>query len=279
MRLFVRLLYILLAIFVAGIVMLVLVPSASVMSRVATGLVTGSFVGWINALTNYYHLRQTYFENLVDFINRVSNELERDYTNAKARNMFIRDMSKSEMISYAAEHEDVMEKMKQADEMKARYENVLTKFDSEAFIPLWPLGKNKVAETLDELDRLMFNVRHLYAEYRMCHDFTLLSANVSKEEQEIAIGDPDEFYEFVVQNNVDYQDRIAFTLNELTNLGKELLKNGKHCMSKTYQEMLTGIIDIVREAYLKDAVIRDVIHERAAEVMDEGDENVEQEQD
>lgn len=79
MKLFVRLFYILFFVFLAGIILLIAVPPTSVMSRVATGLVTGSFIGLVNALANYYHLRQAYFEQMVDALMSISQELRMDY--------------------------------------------------------------------------------------------------------------------------------------------------------------------------------------------------------
>ena len=176
MRLFVRLFYILLAIFVTSIVLLFILEPSSVMSRVATGLVTGSFVGLINALANYYHLSQTYFEKLVVVITEVSRALENDYMDAKERNEFIEEMSKKQMIKYAAEHEKVMDKFKQVDEMRAKYDGLAAEFDFESFVSLWPFIDKKLKIVLEDLEMLITsNVRHLYGEYQMCYDFTLLS--------------------------------------------------------------------------------------------------------
>ena len=53
MRLHRALFYILLAIFIAGIFLAVFVDPSKVMSRVATGLVTGAFVGLLSTVVNY----------------------------------------------------------------------------------------------------------------------------------------------------------------------------------------------------------------------------------
>ena len=269
MRLFVRLFYILLAIFVTGVFILFVVEPSSVMSRVATGLVTGSFVGLINALANYYHLRQTYFERLVIFIMDISLALEGDYTDAKARNEFISDMTKKQMIKYAAEREKVLDKHKEVDAMKAKYDGFAAKFDFDSFASLWPFIDKELKEVLEGLEMLTTSdIRHLYGEYMMCYEFTLLSSKVSKEEQAIALGDPDKFNEFVVQNNVDYRDELAYYLNELADSSDKLIQLGKHYMSKLYRELLEGDVNIIRSVYLKDVTIRDVIHDRVADICD-----------
>lgn len=271
MKLFSRLFLILLTIFVVGVVLLVVVPSASVMSRVATGLVTGSFVGIITALTNYFHLRQSYFEKLALFVTEVSHSLEHDYAHARARTMFISEMTKQQMIKYAAEHEKVEDKMMEADAMKERYESLVTKFDFEAYVPLIPFANKKLRDTLDSLESFVgFNVRHLYGEYQMCYDFTLLSADVTKEEQEIAIGDPDEFYELAVQNNMDYRDLLAYYLNKLKEYDRQLLQHARRYTPKMYRELMEGTAMLIEE-YLKGVDIRDVIHERCEEIEAGGD--------
>lgn len=269
MKLFSRLFFILLTIFVVGVVLLVVVPSTSVMSRVATGLVTGSFVGIITALINYYHL---YFERLALFTAEVSHSLEHDYVHAKARNMFISEITKPQMIEYATEHEKVEEKMLEVDAMRNRYESLVSKFDFEAYVPLFPFANRKLKGTLDELESLIsFNVRHLYGEYQMCYEFTLLSADVSKEEQKIALGDPDEFYEFAVQNNVDYRDLLAYYLNKLMVYNRLLSHYARHYTPKMYRELFEGTAMLINE-HLNGAKIRDVIRERSEKIEEGGEE-------
>ena len=54
MRLYVRMFYILLVVFAIGIVVVCIVEKSSVLSRIGTGLITGSFVGLITAFSNYF---------------------------------------------------------------------------------------------------------------------------------------------------------------------------------------------------------------------------------
>lgn len=103
----------------------------------------------------------------------------------------------------------------------------------------------------------------------MCYDFTLLSANVTKEEQELVIGDPDEFYAYSVQNNVDYQDILAFILNELAEDFIKLAKSTKRFLSKSYEEYLEDMADFIKTGWLKDVVIRDVWRERAEKLSED----------
>lgn len=64
MRLHRALFYFLLAIFIAGILLAVFVDPSKVMSRVATGLVTGSFVGLLSTVVNYAYAKRIRLEHL-----------------------------------------------------------------------------------------------------------------------------------------------------------------------------------------------------------------------
>lgn len=66
MRLSRNLFYALMLLFIAGIILICLVDAASVWSRIAAGLVTGSFVGAVNTLVNYFHQQHTVWFFIVD---------------------------------------------------------------------------------------------------------------------------------------------------------------------------------------------------------------------
>lgn len=138
MKLFARLFGILFGVFVIGIVTVCLVEPSSVWSRIATGLITGSFVGLVNTLTNYYHTRQVFFEKMALSLLDVEFNLGEDYIHAKTRNSFIADMSKKQMIKYAAEHEGINDTVAKSEKMHKRYQELASKFDFEAYVPLIP---------------------------------------------------------------------------------------------------------------------------------------------
>lgn len=270
MKLFTRLFYILFGVFVIGILAVCLVVPSSVWSRIATGLITGSFVGLVNTLTNYFHARQVFFEKMVVSLLDVEFNLGDDYMDAKSRNAFIADMSKKEMIKYAEEHEDAKDTIAKSEEMHKRYQGLAAQFDFEAYVPLIPSTGKRIKNILEELDNLIsFDLVHLYGDYRSCYDFTLLSAPVTKEEQQICIGDPDDFFDYVVQENKDYQDLLAFNLNSLADHTELLSPRVSGILSKTHKDILSHLPSQIRNIYLKDSVIRDVRSERAAEVEKE----------
>ena len=270
MKLFARLFCILFGVFVIGIVTVCLVEPSSVWSRIATGLITGSFVGLVNTLTNYFHTRQVFFEKMALSLLDVEFNLGEDYIHAKTRNSFIADMSKKQMIKYAAENEHLEDTIAKSEKMHKRYQELASKFDFEAYVPLIPWTRKKTMKVLEKMDELISSeLVHLYGDYRFCFDFTLLSSPASKEEQQMVIGDPDEFYDHVVQENKDYQDLIAYNLNSLADLIESLSPKMKGTVSKMHLDLLSRMPFSIRDAYLRDAVIRDVRTERAAEVEKE----------
>ena len=270
MKLFARLFCILFGVFVIGIVTVCLVEPSSVWSRIATGLITGSFVGLVNTLTNYFHTRQVFFEKMALSLLDVEFNLGEDYIHAKTRNSFIADMSKKQMIKYAAENEHLEDTIAKSEKMHKRYQELASKFDFEAYVPLIPWTRKKTIKVLEKMDELISSeLVHLYGDYRFCFDFTLLSSPASKEEQQMVIGDPDEFYDHVVQENKDYQDLIAYNLNSLADLIESLSPKMKGTVSKMHLDLLSRMPFSIRDAYLRDAVIRDVRTERAAEVEKE----------
>ena len=267
MKLFARLFYILFGVFVIGIVAVCLVDPTSVWSRIATGLITGSFVGLVNSLTNYFHARQEFFEKMALSLLNVEFALGEDYIHAKSRNAFISEMSKKQMIKYAAENEHLEDTVAKSEKMHKRYQELASKFDFEAYVPLIPWTRKKTVKVLEAMDNLIsFDLVQLYGDYRLCFDFKLLSSPASKEEQQLVIGDPDEFYESVVQENKDYQDLIAFYLNSLADLTESLSPKVSRILSKTDRDILSHLPSAIRNIHLKDAVIRDVRSERAAEL-------------
>lgn len=267
MKLFARLFWILFGVFVIGIVAVCLVEPTSVWSRIATGLITGSFVGLVNTLTNYFHARQVFFEKMALSLLDVEFSLGEDYIHAKTRNSFITEMSKKQMIKYAAEHEHLEDTVAKSEKMHKRYQELASRFDFEAYVPLIPWTRKKTVKVLEAMDNLIsFDLVQLYGDYRLCFDFKLLSSPASKEEQQLVIGDPDEFYESVVQENKDYQDLIAFYLNSLADLTESLSPKVSRILSKTDRDILSHLPSAIRNIHLKDAVIRDVRSERAAEL-------------
>lgn len=275
MKLYIRLFYVLLIVFVIGVVSLCLVDPSAVWSRIATGLVTGSFVGIVNTLTNYYHARKQYFEKFVLDLLEIEHNLTSDYIEAKSHNAFLSRMSKEQMIQYADEHEQVSDTLDAAKKMKERYENLSSRCDFEAYALLIPWTKKRLRKDLEQIEEnISCRVKYLYGFYRQCYDFTLLSSPASKEEQEIVLGNPDDFFELVLQNNKDYEDLLAYCLNLYAELLASLSEDLNGILAKFHLELLSGTTELAR-VYLKDAVIRDVFTERSNSVSNDSDKDEE----
>lgn len=260
MRLYVRMFYILLVVFAIGIVVVCIVENSSVLSRIGTGLITGSFVGLITAFSNYYHLRQTYFEKLVLLILDLIHSLSDDLRRAQSRNKYIATTPKADIIKHSSG--TFVETQKLVEEMKSKYDGLASRVDFEAFTSLILFGEKQLIAVLEEMEDLVnLRLKFLYGFYSSCFDFSMLSVKASKKERELVLGNPDEFFDFVVQENIDFQDMVAYHLKTLAKESESLLLLSRRSLSKLYADMLRGIVEVTRSLYLKGVVIRDPLAE------------------
>lgn len=70
---------------------------------------------------------------------------------AKSRNAFIADMPKKQMIKYAAENEHIEDTFTKSEKMHKRYQELASKFDFEAYIPLIPTFGFFCSVTLEDI--------------------------------------------------------------------------------------------------------------------------------
>lgn len=89
----------LLGIFAVGVTLLCLVLPDSIISRISTGLVTGSFVGVVNVFVNYAHARSSYFKELAVALSEICHELGSDLIKARLRNKDLSDSTKKEIVA------------------------------------------------------------------------------------------------------------------------------------------------------------------------------------
>lgn len=271
MKLYIKLFYVLLVVFIIGVVSLCIVDPSAVWSRIATGLVTGSFVGIVNTLTNYYHARKQYFEKFVFDLLEIDHNLTNDYIKAKSRNAFVSRMTKAQMIKYAGKHEKVTDTYDASKKMEERYDSLSLRFDFEAYAPLIPWTKKSLRKDLEQIEEFIsLRLKYLPISYLECYDFTLLSSPASKEEQKIVLGDPDDLFNSALQNNKDNEDYIAFCLNLYAEILESLYKNMNGILSKFHLDLLSGTKELVR-LHIKDAVIRDVIKEHSKDILNDSD--------
>lgn len=90
---------------------------------------------------------------------------------AKSRNAFIADMPKKQMIKYAAENEHLEDTFTKSEKMHKRYQELASKFDFEAYIPLIPTFGFFCSVTLEDI--VPQNIGHfLPSKFKHMHYFT-----------------------------------------------------------------------------------------------------------
>lgn len=220
--------------------MVVKLDPSSVWSRIATGLMTGSFVGFINALVNYYHQRQQYFEELFKILQDAVHALHLDFNMQRLRLEDLNEMSREKIIAEAVK--EAKHSLKKADEMDMKYKTLLSHVDTEAFIPLIP--DTTMSAALDRLLNLkVIYVPFLRGEYLTSHSFSMLDPSRDQEEQAITIGDPDDFFDFVMNSNENYFNQLAWCINEISEVTL-LLKHGMNgCSSEAGIFLADYIVD------------------------------------
>ena len=258
MKLSRNLFLILVLLFIIGVVLVSVVNPASVMSRIATGLITGSFVGAISAFVNYAHLRTVFFNNLVISLWDFFDQLKHDYILAKVRNEQLAESSKEENIAYYKGR--TKETFGKVADMEQRYGKINHKIDIESFSG-FALIDRLIENHLDKVDRFVSTeAKRLCCEYNFCLGFSLLSVEVTKEEQELVIGDPDDFYNSLLKANKQFQSILASDIDRLGKLCEDLCKNPRWTISSENRRTLS-IIKSLTDSFLKDVEIYDVRQE------------------
>lgn len=262
MRLSRSLFYFLILIFVSGVVLICLVDSSSVWSRIATGLITGSFVGAVNTLVNYLHHRKEFFEKYSQNSMDVVHALRDDFWNAKKRLEYIQTASREEIILRDSKEYEL--RAKEAEDFRKRYEDFLRGLSSDPYAPLFWL-KNKRAKLLLELEDVLCHIEASSVDMLDTYAFALLAAECSKEEQMLVIGEADEFYERTMQSNVDFRDIMVFNINELATICDKLQNSLKGVVEKHYVTFWQFDSHMLRAA-IEGYEIRDVQKERGDEL-------------
>jgi len=80
-----NLFYTMIIILVFGIILICSVEETSIVSRIATGLITGSFVCTISTLVNYFHNRNEFFAKYSMSASELSRSLLEDFIRFKLR--------------------------------------------------------------------------------------------------------------------------------------------------------------------------------------------------
>lgn len=203
-------------IFAVGVTLMCLMPPDSITSRIFTGLVTGSFVGAVNVFVNYAHARSSYFRELAIALFEICHELGGDLVRARMRNKDLSDSTKKEIVAqYKNGHKFEIEEV---CGMEQRYSKLVAKVDDDAFSGI-VFSDIKVKKLLGEMESFIgIDVKYLHGELQSGLGFSLLSVRAPKEEQLLAIGEPDEFFERLIEYNKEFQGHLESDLRRLAEL-------------------------------------------------------------
>lgn len=268
MRLHRALFYILLAIFITGILLAVFVDPSKVMSRVATGLVTGAFVGLLSTVVNYAYAWQKYFSELFSHTFELFNDLEHELVEARVEVNHVESFSKESLIKNAKSN--TPDDIEKGEKEIYKYDKYRIVFDVTPYAPLF-FSKKSVA-ALDDLNRFAgFELRAISMFKAPKDMFVCLQDGhfSSKEEEEICIGDRDEFFDFIVQHIYDWRDYTAHCMRRLGSLLIAVQTSLKPFNIAEEHRMTPKILSDLATEHLKDIPDRNPIDEMAREMEEE----------
>ena len=217
-----NLFYILFTIFVASVCIVVFLDSTSVMSRVGTGLMTGSFMGMIGAAVNYAHIRSEYFSKFATLCWDVVDKL-RDYqVEASVYNDIMTEKSKEKRIKYELDNRTKEESEQRV--MEKDFEILAHQCFADGYAPFF--FHSSYQSIFDDLcDEIKLSGKRLCVERMRSRMFWILGVDNPPKTKTIVIGDSDEFYEETFQKCRDYHDMMVFECYKFATLLKDLCNN------------------------------------------------------
>lgn len=273
MRLHRALFYILLAIFITSILLAIFIDPSKVMSRVATGLVTGAFVGLLSTIVNYAYAWQKYFSELFSHAFELFNDLEHELVKARVEVERVESFSKESLIKSAKSNTpDDLEKGKKEIYKYDKYRIV---FDDTPYAPLF--FSKKIVAALDDLNRFVVFELKAISMFKAPKDmFVCLQEGhfSSKEEEEICIGDRDEFFDFIVQHIYDWRDYTAHCMRRLGSLLVAVQTSLKPFNIAEEHRMTPKIVSDLATRQLKGIPDRNPMDEMAKDMEEEMEERM-----
>lgn len=277
MRLHRALFYILLTIFVVGVLLAIFVDPTKVMSRIATGLITGSFVGLLSTVVNYAYAWQTYLRNLYDGAFELYQDLEEELAHARSTISKYESFGKEYLINSAQPL--TPEEEKKLDERQHKFDKYRLKLDDAPYASL--LFSKKTVTALDELNRFV-NIRlHMILSFSALKDsFVCLQEGhfSSKEEEEICIGNRDDFFDYIIQNMHDWRDYSGHCMRQLGDILVKIQNSLKPFdIGEDFREMPKMLCDLTA-LHLKDLPDRNPMDEWEKRLEDEREERTEKDE-
>lgn len=225
---------------------------STVASRIAAGLITGSFVGAINTFANYIHLRVSFFDKVASTLIDIGYELGHDLIDARRMNEELASLSKSEIITRYSNQSQQEQKV--ADMMREDYDRLVNGIDLNTFSSMF-LSDKRVISALIDLNRLLREVQFMPVHFWTCRSFSSTSSKYSEEEQTTWNGDPCGFYDDFVQGNINYLDIVESNLKRLGEIGESLSSSLKGTVSSENRTHLLAVKELSIE-YLEDRRFR-----------------------
>ena len=260
MRLHRTLFYLLLIIFVGSILMAVFIDPSCVMSGIATGLITGSFVALVSSIVNYVYAWQQFMNKYFENAMQLYHELENDLIQSEVKIEYFNKNDKQFLIDNAPQH--TVEELEKEFQKDRRYEKYRVMFDYAPYASLF--FRKRTLAVLDKIDRYVFGLGMIPSFGRTSTLLVGLQEGhfSSKEEEETAIGDRDSFFEYIVQSATDWRDYTAHCMRQLVLLLSELQKSLRPLdVSEDYRE-LPKILSIMAESHLKGLPDRNPVKEQ-----------------
>lgn len=267
MRLHRTLFYILFGVFVAGILMAVFVSHERVvLSRIATGLITGSFVGLISTLANYAFIWQQFITKTFDNGWALYRDLENELLKAKARIKYITTVDKQTLISQA--HRQSMQELEREFAEEHRYDKYISLFDYSSYASLF--FRRKTLKALDDLEREAYTLGMIASYASFENRFSWLQDGFADpEEEEMVIGNKDTFYDFIIQNIYDWRDYTAHCIRRLTASLTDLQHSIKPFrLGEDYRE-IPNLLHRMSERTLQGLPVRNPLEENVKEFFED----------
>lgn len=266
MRLQRILFYVLLIIFVAAVVVVCVVDASTAWSRIGTGLITGSFIGMIGALVNYIHQRREYWEKFAELCWKVASSLQRYRREATRYNEILHTSSIDEIITKAQKNVD--DNYDQIQEMEENCKRLSLQCQDDLYVPLF-FWNPSYGYFQKLCDKIIDDFGFLYVEREMCRTFDLIDMSKPKEEMDIVIGDPDEFFEETFRHCIEYQEIIEYDCHQFSELIHKVLAHG---FDKTLTKLTRKMLDISATLVvsgIENIKVKDVRRLRADDTMED----------
>lgn len=260
MRLHRTLFYIMLGVFMAGVTMAVFIkPENVAMSRIATGLITGSFIGLVSSIVNYVYAWQKFMTDIFNNADKLSSDLDYELIRSLSKIDDIEKNGKQFIINTSLPYSKAL-KLDSKYTNERRYDKYRLMFETSQYAPLF--FRKKTLNVLDELEGLIDQLGMIVSYSRAEYNLALLGAeHLSIEEEKLLIGDRDSFYDFQVRRIYNWRDYTAHCMRRLTVLMEKLQKSLKPIILGEEYSVIPELLASSTDRILKNIPDRNPLEE------------------